>query len=113
MSSVPRPVDLTQVPRVPWAWVGEHLCAPSAAATPVEEAFLRTSAGRRMHIVNPLPGEIDIEERARADTPTWFMCFPMSVKRATRNGSALAECRLTGNGVAPQAATWAVRDIAC
>src|ERR1700677_2645813 len=27
MSSVPRPVDLTQVPAVPWAWVDEHVYA--------------------------------------------------------------------------------------
>jgi len=27
MSSVPRPVDLTQVPTVPWAWVDEHVYA--------------------------------------------------------------------------------------
>ena len=27
MSSVPRPVDLTQVPPVPWAWVDEHVYA--------------------------------------------------------------------------------------
>jgi hypothetical protein len=27
MSSVPRPVDLTQVPAVPWAWVGERVYA--------------------------------------------------------------------------------------
>ena len=27
MSSAPRPVDLTQVPAVPWAWVDEHVYA--------------------------------------------------------------------------------------
>ncbi len=27
MSSVPRPVDLTQVPTVPWAWVDERVYA--------------------------------------------------------------------------------------
>ena len=27
MSRVPRPVDLTQVPAVPWAWVDEHIYA--------------------------------------------------------------------------------------
>jgi len=27
MSSLPRPVDLTQVPTVPWAWVDEHVYA--------------------------------------------------------------------------------------
>jgi len=27
MSSVPRPVDLTHVPAVPWAWVDEHVYA--------------------------------------------------------------------------------------
>src|SRR5258705_12394038 len=27
MSSLPRPVDLTQVPAVPWAWVDEHTYA--------------------------------------------------------------------------------------
>src|SRR3954453_20887096 len=27
MSSVPRAVDLTQVPAVPWAWVDEHVYA--------------------------------------------------------------------------------------
>ena len=27
MSGVPRPVDLTQVPSVPWAWVDEHVYA--------------------------------------------------------------------------------------
>lgn len=27
MSSVPRPVDLTQVPAVPWAWVDERVYA--------------------------------------------------------------------------------------
>jgi hypothetical protein len=27
MSSLPRPVDLTQVPPVPWAWVDEHVYA--------------------------------------------------------------------------------------
>jgi hypothetical protein len=27
MSSLPRPVDLTQVPAVPWAWVDEHVYA--------------------------------------------------------------------------------------
>jgi hypothetical protein len=27
MSSVSRPVDLTQVPAVPWAWVDEHVYA--------------------------------------------------------------------------------------
>jgi hypothetical protein len=27
MSSVPRPIDLTQVPAVPWAWVDEHVYA--------------------------------------------------------------------------------------
>jgi hypothetical protein len=27
MSSVPRSVDLTQVPPVPWAWVNEHVYA--------------------------------------------------------------------------------------
>src|ERR1700676_505102 len=27
MSSVPRPVDLTQVPAVPWAWVDEYVYA--------------------------------------------------------------------------------------
>jgi hypothetical protein len=27
MSSVSRPVDLTQVPTVPWAWVNEHVYA--------------------------------------------------------------------------------------
>ena len=27
MSSVPRSVDLTQVPAVPWAWVDEHVYA--------------------------------------------------------------------------------------
>ena len=27
MSSVPRPVDLAQVPPVPWAWVDEHVYA--------------------------------------------------------------------------------------
>jgi hypothetical protein len=27
MSSVPPPVDLTQVPPVPWAWVDEHVYA--------------------------------------------------------------------------------------
>jgi hypothetical protein len=27
MSSVPRVVDLTQVPAVPWAWVDEHVYA--------------------------------------------------------------------------------------
>jgi hypothetical protein len=27
MSSVPRPVDLTKVPAVPWAWVDEHVYA--------------------------------------------------------------------------------------
>jgi hypothetical protein len=27
MSSVPRPIDLTQVPPVPWAWVDEHVYA--------------------------------------------------------------------------------------
>jgi hypothetical protein len=27
MTTVPRPVDLTQVPPVPWAWVDEHVYA--------------------------------------------------------------------------------------
>jgi hypothetical protein len=27
MSPLPRPVDLTQVPAVPWAWVDEHVYA--------------------------------------------------------------------------------------
>jgi hypothetical protein len=27
MSGVPRPVDLTRVPAVPWAWVDEHVYA--------------------------------------------------------------------------------------
>src|SRR3954464_14509508 len=27
MSTVPRPIDLTQVPAVPWAWVDEHVYA--------------------------------------------------------------------------------------
>src|ERR1700730_12383276 len=27
MSSLPRPVDLTRVPAVPWAWVDEHVYA--------------------------------------------------------------------------------------
>jgi hypothetical protein len=27
VSGVPRPVDLTRVPAVPWAWVDEHVCA--------------------------------------------------------------------------------------
>src|SRR5580692_7358709 len=27
MNSAPRPVDLTQVPAVPWAWVDEHVYA--------------------------------------------------------------------------------------
>jgi hypothetical protein len=27
MSSVPRPIDLSQVPGVPWAWVDEHVYA--------------------------------------------------------------------------------------
>jgi hypothetical protein len=27
MSSLPRPVDLSQVPAVPWAWVDEHVYA--------------------------------------------------------------------------------------
>mgnify|MGYP004703972077 CR=1 FL=1 len=27
VSSVPRPVDLTRVPTVPWAWVDEHVYA--------------------------------------------------------------------------------------
>jgi len=33
MSSVPRPVDLTQVPAVSWAWVDEHVYAAIRACS--------------------------------------------------------------------------------
>ena len=33
MSSVSRPIDLTQVPAVPWAWVDEHVYAAIRACS--------------------------------------------------------------------------------
>jgi hypothetical protein len=33
VSAVPRPIDLTQVPAVPWAWVDEHVYAAIRACS--------------------------------------------------------------------------------
>src|SRR5579863_998518 len=53
MSSVPRVVDLTQVPAVPWAWVDEHVYAAiRGCSVKVLQTERRLNIGCQFHRIN-------------------------------------------------------------
>src|ERR1700692_558597 len=51
--SVPRPIDLTQVPAVPWAWVDEHVYAAiRGCSAKVLQTERRLNIGCRFRRIN-------------------------------------------------------------
>src|ERR1700687_2751512 len=90
MSSVPRPVDLTQVPTVPWAWVDEHVYA---AIRGCSEKVLQTE--RRLNMGCPFRRINGTTIRYKIGDITAFLesqpgggggCKPSGQQRRTRPG---------------------------